>query len=259
MGIARRSIPAVVGMVASETKTLYAGAFGRRDASGVPVRVDSIFQIASMTKAITTVAALQLVEQGKVDLDEAGRQTCFRNSQTSKYWKASMRPESRRFDPPGRRSHCAIYSPTPPAFVMTPGMAICSDTCRRMPANATGKPGPLMFEPGTRWQYGQGVDWAGRLVEAIQRRYAGELLPRADLPATWNAGHELHPAGPEVRTHGERLSPRWQTASYEQNKRKLPAAPTDVQWRRRPVLHRGRLRAIHADDPQPRHGTKQNA
>src|SRR5206468_10762419 len=35
------------------------------------------------------------------------------------------------------------------------------------PAPASAKPGPLMFEPGKRWQYGQGVDWAGRLVEAI--------------------------------------------------------------------------------------------
>src|SRR5438094_104937 len=69
-GIERRKIPAVVAMAASDKKTLYAGAFGRRDASGVPVRVDSIFGIASMTKAITTVAALQLVEQGKVDLSE---------------------------------------------------------------------------------------------------------------------------------------------------------------------------------------------
>jgi CubicO group peptidase (beta-lactamase class C family) len=35
------------------------------------------------------------------------------------------------------------------------------------PAVNPAKPGPLMFEPGTRWQYGQGVDWAGRLVEAV--------------------------------------------------------------------------------------------
>ena len=69
-GIAHRKIPAVVGMVGSENKTLYAGAFGKRDSSGAPVRVDSIFAIASMTKAVTTVAALQLVEQGKVDLAE---------------------------------------------------------------------------------------------------------------------------------------------------------------------------------------------
>jgi CubicO group peptidase (beta-lactamase class C family) len=35
------------------------------------------------------------------------------------------------------------------------------------PAGSPAKPGPLMFEPGMRWQYGQGVDWAGRLVETI--------------------------------------------------------------------------------------------
>src|ERR1022692_86678 len=69
-GIARRGIPAAVGMVAAADKTLYAGAFGTRDSSGKPVTADSIFAIASMTKALTTVAALQLVEQGKVQLGE---------------------------------------------------------------------------------------------------------------------------------------------------------------------------------------------
>ena len=62
-GIARRKIPCVAAMAAdAKGKTLYSGAFG--------ARTDSIFAIASMTKAITTVAALQLVEQGKVSLTE---------------------------------------------------------------------------------------------------------------------------------------------------------------------------------------------
>src|SRR6266699_3292597 len=69
-GIAQRKIPAVVAMAATESKTLYTGAFGVRDSGGPPVTADSIFAIASMTKAVTTVAALQLVEQGKVALDE---------------------------------------------------------------------------------------------------------------------------------------------------------------------------------------------
>ena len=69
-GIDRRKIPAAVGMFASGNKILYAGAFGTRDSTGMPATVDTIFGIASMTKAITTTAALQLVEQGKVQLDE---------------------------------------------------------------------------------------------------------------------------------------------------------------------------------------------
>src|SRR5258708_515486 len=69
-GIARREIPAAVGMAATKSSSIYEGAFGTRDSSGTPVRIDSIFAIASMTKAITTVAAMQLVEQGKLTLDE---------------------------------------------------------------------------------------------------------------------------------------------------------------------------------------------
>src|SRR5947209_3282312 len=67
----RRKIPAVVAMVATPDKTTYTGAFGKRDSvSGVDVKPDTIFAIASMTKAITTTAAMQLVEQGKVMLHE---------------------------------------------------------------------------------------------------------------------------------------------------------------------------------------------
>ncbi|HEY1492990.1 MAG TPA: serine hydrolase, partial [Candidatus Solibacter sp.] len=50
-GVAHRKIPAVVAMAASESKTLYTGAFGSRDSTGDPVTADSIFAIASMTKA----------------------------------------------------------------------------------------------------------------------------------------------------------------------------------------------------------------
>src|ERR1700692_4971690 len=69
-GIAQRKIPCAVGMVATGDKILYTGAFGIRDSSGIPVTADSIFAIASMTKAVTTVAAMQLVEHGKVRFDE---------------------------------------------------------------------------------------------------------------------------------------------------------------------------------------------
>jgi len=69
-GIAQRKIPAAVAMAASAHGVVYSGAFGTRDSSGAAIATDSIFQIASMTKAVTTVAALQLVERGKVKLDE---------------------------------------------------------------------------------------------------------------------------------------------------------------------------------------------
>src|ERR1700674_4989629 len=70
-GIGRRKIPAVAAMVATADKITYQGAFGKRDAaSGARATPDSIFGIASMTKAITSTAAMQLVEQGKLKLEE---------------------------------------------------------------------------------------------------------------------------------------------------------------------------------------------
>src|SRR5215469_1799959 len=70
-GIKQRKIPAVTAVVATADKITYTGAFGKRDgSSGMDVKPDSIFRIASMTKAITTTAGMQLVEQGKVSLSE---------------------------------------------------------------------------------------------------------------------------------------------------------------------------------------------
>ena len=165
-GIARRKIPAVVGMAASESKTLYAGAFGTRDSSGVPVRVDSIFQIASMTKAVTTVAALQLVEQGKVDLAEPVARHLTQLAHLDVL---------DGFDAAGKPSLRPAKTPITLRDLLTHTSGLCYDTwdgnmfryMSSTPAANLAKAGPLMFEPGARWQYGQGVDWAGRLVETI--------------------------------------------------------------------------------------------
>ena len=66
-----KEIPGVVAMAATGNEVIYQGAFGKRDLSkDDPMTLDSVFWIASMTKAITTAAGMQLVEQGKLSLDE---------------------------------------------------------------------------------------------------------------------------------------------------------------------------------------------
>src|SRR5947209_7294800 len=63
-------VPGVVAMAATTDGPVYEGAFGKRVLpSGAPMTVDSVFWIASMTKAITSTAAMQLVEDGKLSLD----------------------------------------------------------------------------------------------------------------------------------------------------------------------------------------------
>ena len=165
-GIAQHKIPAAVAMFASADKVLYSGAFGTRNADGPPVAIDSIFQIASMTKAVTTVAALQLVEQGKVTLDEP----------VSRILPALSNPQVLdHFDLDGKPVLRTAKVPITLKHLLTHTSGLCYDTWDEtafrysktagVPGNAA--PPPLMFDPGTRWQYGTGVDEAGRLVEAI--------------------------------------------------------------------------------------------
>ena len=162
-GIARRKIPAVAAMASTESKTLYTGAFGVRDGGGSPVNAKSIFAIASMTKAVTTVAALQLVEQGKVTLDEP----------VAKHLpKLEKLDVLEGFDAAGKPILRPAKTPITLKHLLTHTSGLCYDTWDekmfRYAKNAgPGTIGPLMFEPGTRWQYGQGCDWAGRLVESI--------------------------------------------------------------------------------------------
>src|ERR1700747_2778364 len=66
-----KEIPGVVALAASGSEVIYEGAFGKRDlGKDQAMTVDSVFWIASMTKAVTSAAAMQLVEQGKLSLDE---------------------------------------------------------------------------------------------------------------------------------------------------------------------------------------------
>jgi CubicO group peptidase (beta-lactamase class C family) len=167
----RRKIPAVAAMVATAEKTTYAGAFGKRDsASGVPLKVDSIFAIASMTKAITTTAALQLVERGKLSLDEPA---------------AKHLPELGKlnvlegFDSAGKPMLRPARKPVTLRNLMTHTSGFAYDTWDADILRYTSQQGgaiapgtvaplvPLAFEPGTRWQYGYGMDWTGRLVETV--------------------------------------------------------------------------------------------
>ena len=83
-------IPGVVAMAADGNEVTYHGAFGKRDlAKDDAMTTDSVFWIASMTKAITSAAGMQLVEQGKLSLDAADRRAAARTRRRRRCWKAS--------------------------------------------------------------------------------------------------------------------------------------------------------------------------
>ena len=134
-----------------------------------PMGADTVFWIASLTKAVTTVAALQMVERGLVGLDEplGGRLPAL----------AAPRLLS-GFDADGKPVITTATRPVTLRALLTHtagfGYEFFSDDLARYAAARTAPAGwghepdsPLLFEPGERWQYGIGVDWAGRLVETL--------------------------------------------------------------------------------------------
>jgi CubicO group peptidase (beta-lactamase class C family) len=170
-----KAIPGVVAMATDRQRTLYQGAFGMADmATGRALAADALFRIASMTKAITSTAAMQLIEQGRFGLDDP----------VEKYLPAFARLQVfESFDPAtgAYRLHPATRIATV-RHLMTHtsglGYPFTSATLRDFkPRAGEDYPvGPLLFEPGERWHYGTSTDWLGRLVEAVSGRPLDEYF-----------------------------------------------------------------------------------
>jgi CubicO group peptidase (beta-lactamase class C family) len=182
-GVTQRGVlPGVVAGVATDEGVVHLSAHGVREhGSTIPIATDSVLWIASMTKAVTAVAAMQLVERGALDLDApAGALLPYLGSvQVCDGFDAEGRPRLRPprspvtlrallthtagFVYPIWNADLARYQATMPA----PAPAAERDTSLEM---------PLMFDPGQRWEYGIGIDWAGRLVETVTGQRLGVYL-----------------------------------------------------------------------------------
>lgn len=169
-GVERHKIPATVAMVAGADRVTYSGAFGKRDsASSKPLTADAIFFIASMTKAVTTAAALQLVERGKLALDEPAAKhlpelgTLQVLHGFDAAGKPILKPATRNVTLRNLMNHTSGFCY---AF-LNQQMFEYQSKMGEPPPGTVAPLTPLMFEPGARWQYGTGLDWAGRLVEVV--------------------------------------------------------------------------------------------
>ena len=165
--VERKDVPGVVALITDRKGVIYQGAFGVADVStGRPLAADSLFRIASMTKAVTSAALMQLVEQGRIGLDDpaekylpelGGLKVLERfDPATGDY---SVRPVTKR--------------PTVRHFLThTSGLAypFTSAIWRDLkPRAGETYPfgGPLLFEPGERWHYSTSTDVVGRLIEVV--------------------------------------------------------------------------------------------
>jgi CubicO group peptidase (beta-lactamase class C family) len=168
-----KEVPGVVAMAANDKGVIYEGAFGTRDlAQGPAMTIDTIFRLASMTKAVTSVAAMQLVEQGKLQLDQPVGNILPELSapQVLDGFDDSGAPRLRPAKRPITLRHLLTH---------TAGFGYEFDNADLVryvkatstPSASTGKLAalrlPLTFDPGERWQYGINIDWVGRTVEAV--------------------------------------------------------------------------------------------
>jgi CubicO group peptidase (beta-lactamase class C family) len=195
-----KRIPGAVVMIARNGKVVYNEAFGVRDpATGAPMQKDSIFRIYSMTKPITGVAVLMLMEEGKIRLTDP----------ISKYLPALKNPKvmTETVDTQGRR----VTSTVPASREITIqdllrhtsgitygagtsaaeqamtkagiGLQLAGGDTKPLSARMTdqqlvdelGKL-PLMFQPGTSWEYGRSIDVLLALVEVVSGQRADTFL-----------------------------------------------------------------------------------
>lgn len=175
-------VPGVVAMVANRNGMVYEGAFGKRVlGQNALMTVDTVGWIASMTKALTAAGAMQLVEQGKLDLESPASKWVpeIADSQVLDGFDASGQPRTR---PPKRPitlrhllTHTAgygyeIWSTDIIKYQQAkgiPGITSCENAALKT---------PLLFDPGERWFYGINIDWAGKMVEAVSGKKLGAYL-----------------------------------------------------------------------------------
>ena len=180
--VAKGAVPGVVAGVTSAEDDLYLAGFGERVLGGADeMTPDTVGWIASMTKAVTGAAAMQLVEQERLALDSPAASVIPYLGEVGvlEGFDGDGKPRTR----PPRRAITLRH-----LLTHTTGFSyeIWSDAIVRF-QEATGTPGiitcenaalttPLLFDPGDRWDYGINMDWAGKMVEAVSGQSLGEYL-----------------------------------------------------------------------------------
>lgn len=185
--VAAARLPGAVIAAARHGQLAYLEAFGTRDPNtGAAMTTDAIFSIASMTKPMTSVAIMQLFEQGRILLGDP----------VSAYIPEFAELKRGTIDADGNLDRVATERPvtiqdllrhtsgltyqnrgTTPIHQAYPGSsATAALSLTKQQAIETLSHCPLMFEPGTAWEYGFSTDVLGFVVEAVTGQSLGEYL-----------------------------------------------------------------------------------
>ena len=171
-GVAAWAVPHVAAIAADADGVFYEAGFGPREpGAGDEVTPGTEFAIMSMTKMVATVAALQLVEQGKLDLD-APVET-YRPDFAEIQVLEGFDGDTPRLRPPGSRAtvrNLVTHTSGLGYWFWDANLARYEQLTglpNVVPGQAAALKAPMVADPGTRFVYGINSDWLGLVVEAI--------------------------------------------------------------------------------------------
>ena len=177
-------VPGVVAMATDRSANTYEGAAGERLlGSGEAMTTDSVFRIFSTTKAITGTAVMQLVEEGKLDLDAPAKDYApdIGKAQVLEGFDSNGDPKLR---PPKRDITTRMLMLHTAGFAYDffneqyLRMANYHDLPSVVTSSRASLNAPLLFDPGEDWEYGLNIDWAGQVVEGITGKRLGEVMKK---------------------------------------------------------------------------------
>ena len=177
--VERRLTPGAVVMVARAGKVAYAEAVGFRDReAGVPMTLDAIFRIASMTKPMTSVAAMMLAEEGRLEL--AAPVTAYLPEFNDLRVGTEGAVPTRTMTVQDLLRHTsgltyAQFGDAPVQMVWREAELMSEDQTNEQLIGKLARL-PLMYEPGTTWEYSMSTDVLGRIVEVVSGRSLAEIF-----------------------------------------------------------------------------------
>ena len=166
-------IPGVVAVAADDRGVIYEGAFGRRAIGKTEsMALNFVFRIASMTKAVTGTAAMQLVEKGRIGLEQpmGDLLPAIKDAKVLEGFDEDGTPRLRDPKNPITLRHLLtdtsgygydIFNPDLARYVQITGLP--SILSRKNDALRL----PLLFDPGSQWEYGIGLDLVGKVIEEV--------------------------------------------------------------------------------------------
>ena len=177
-------IPGVAAAVTDASETLYEGAFGvRAQGQSASMTLDTVMWIASMTKPLVGAAAMQLVEQGKLKLDEPIARVLpdINAIQVLTGWDAQGQPMLRPPKTPITLRHLMTHTAGFTSDIWSENSARFLKL-HKLPRAGSGQRNalniPLSFDPGERWEYGINIDWIGLTISAVTGMRLGEYLQK---------------------------------------------------------------------------------